>query len=539
MAETGYSHTPAPDPSDRKEVSYYVNLIEEEGAQGYVEWINDYLDVQLTSAQRNIIQLIHENQKTLIVAGNGFGKSYVLACFSLAYLFINHPTSVLATSGTYAKLRRTYCRPVEALHRGSYLPGRYLRSTPPRIVIDDYPQTYWEAASPGDPGELEGVHNKYTLAVVEEADKRGVTQEIIDSLESLLTDDNDKIVVVANPPRDEINVVYDLMQPESTWAKAEFSSFESHNVEKELNHPNPYERNPDGSVMTDKHGYPVLSDELEDELIPELVRLNQIKKDWIAWNQMEWPGIEEAKASGEREDLDVRWYRRRLGVMSPRAADVLRPFTVDDVEEAWRREPARITVTPDGLGWDVVRGAGTSGDYNALTGIWGRDMRVLRYWRGKEGEGHLQNEEVLREELDDRWDAPIGIDSVGVGSESPDRVNVFYPHVVRFNSGSNANEPETYANRWTEGLCVLGEYLRDGGSINDERLREELLTAARCVELNEQYSSKYDTTRFKATTKDRIKKRLGRSPDLLDSLYIACLMADDGGDSGRKIPSSF
>lgn len=535
MSSTGRRNS-VPDPDQREPIAYYRNLLENEGSQAYVEWINDYLDVSLTDPQREIIETIHRNQKTLVVAGNGFGKSYVLACFSLAYLFVNYPTSVLATSGTYPKLRRTYCRPIESLHQDSWLPGRYLRSNPPRIVIDSEPEVFWEATSPGDAGELEGVHNEYTLGIVEEADKQNVTEEIFDSLDSLLTDANDKLVAVANPPRDETNVVYDLMDAPD-WELRQYSSFQSHNVIAETNHPDPYVRDEDGELVFQQEiNYPKLKPELEDEMIPELVRLSQIKQDWEAWNGEEWPGVNEAINSDEREDLDVRWYRRRLGVISPQAADVIRPFSVEDVESAFEAEPANVSATPDGLGWDVVRGGDNSGDQNAVAGVWGRDLRILDWWRGAD---HLENEEKMRDMLETNWSATCAVDTVGVGSESADRLDVFYPNVRRFNASSNAFDDMQYSNKWTEGLCLLGEYLRDGGSFRSTRLREELLTAARVVELNERYNSRTDTTRFKATSKAKIKKRLGRSPDLLDAMYMAVLMAETGGSSRRTISSSF
>jgi len=526
-----------PLPDDIKPLDYYTDMLDDNPTKAHVEWIHDYLNVTLTDAQVDMIDTILHNQKTLIVAGNGFGKSYCMACFSLAFLFLNYPTSVLATSGTYAKLRRTYCRPVEALHQNAWgLPGKYLRSNPPRIRIDGEPEVFWEASSPGDSGELEGVHNEYTLGVIEEADKNSVNKETFDSIESMITDGNDRVVAVANPPRDEVNVVYDLMDDDE-YVLRQYSSFDSHNVQVELDHPDPYQKDAQGRVQTDDSGLPIIKDEVEDQMIPEIVRLSQIKKDWMAWNQREWPGTQAAMQSADQDGLDIRWYRRRMGVLGPATADQLRPFTIDDVEAAFRADPAKTTVTPQGLGWDVVRGGGTSGDYNALSAVFGRDLRILEWWRGEAS--HLQNYEVIRKHLKSGWRAPFAIDHVGVGSESPDRVNEFYPNVVRFNGGSKASDQQTYTDRKTEGLVKLGEFLRDGGSFRSDRLREEMLCCARVIGLKENYSSKHDTTRYSADSKDKIKKRLGRSPDLLDAAVMAVLMAETGDTNTQKIPSSF
>jgi energy-coupling factor transporter ATP-binding protein EcfA2 len=518
------------------------------GRDRYVDWIEDYLGVNLTATQREIIYTIQANQRTLVVGGNGFGKSYLLACFSLAFLYTNYPTSILATSGTYGKLRRTYGNPIEDLHTDieHILPGRFLQR-PPRIEMPDDPEVFLEMAAPQDAGELEGVHNEYTLAIIEEADKDRVGKEIFDSLESLLTDSNDKLVVVANPPKDETNIVYDVMEADG-WAVLQYSSFDAQNVQVEMNHPDPYVRNDDGTVVIDDVlDYPKLKGEVQEQMIPEMTRLSQIKQDWEAWTSEPWPVSEGggwqgaarvAQQSHERDDLPTQWYRRRLGVMPAQAADVLRPFTVEDVREAWEREPPEQIGNPDGLAWDVARGSGEAADANALSGVWDNDIHILKRW--KVGD-HIENKRIVRRQIDeDNYRCPFAIDTVGVGDESADRVGEWYPSVERFNAQGNAYEEQAYANKWTEGLCTLGEYLRDGASIENRRLHEELMACARTVELEERYSRKTDTDRFKATAKTAVEDRLNRSPDNLDAAYMAVLMAEGKVTSAsRTIPGSF
>lgn len=480
---------------------------------GCIQWIEDYLGVTLTEPQREIVNAVFENQRTLVIGANGFGKTFTMACLTLAWLFTTYPATVLATSGTYQKLKRTYCKPIERLHGDAIgLPGRFLNG-PPRIDIEGEPEHFWEATSPRDPGELEGAHNEYTLGIVEEADKEDVDDELIDSMTSLVTSDKDRIVVVANPPKDETNVVYDLQQDDA-WAVRTFSSFDSHNVQVELGNA-------------------------QGEQIEKLVTLDQIEQDWVSYNGVSWPGVDDAMASDARDDLDVRWYRRRLGIIPPQAADAPRPFTVKHVQDAFGRTPEMTRATPDGLAWDVARGEG-SGDWNAMGAWFGRELRILDWWRHTGPQPHVENEETVRGLVEPNWNCPFAIDHVGVGSEAPDRVEQFYAEVVRFNNGAQAEDPASYANRWTEALCVLGDLLRDGGGFANERLREELLAAARAVELEETYVGKYDTTRYEATPKEAVKERLGRSPDLLDAAVMSAVMATYGDATGRDtIPSTW
>lgn len=469
------------------------------GTDRYVEWVRDYLGVRLSEAQQEIIRSIATHDRTLVVGANGFGKSYSVACAALAFLFTNKPSTVLATSGTYGKLRRTLCKPIQELHRKAkdeaYLPGRYKHS-PPRIEVDGHPEWYFEAARPRDAGELEGTHNDYLLAIVEEADKDAVGPDVLDSMESLLTDDRDRIVAVANPPHDEANVVYDLMG-DPTWNVLQYSSFESHNVAVEQGNAEP-------------------------PMVDGLTTLDKIRDDWVSWNAEEWPGIEEARTAHQhRDNLDTRWYRRRAGAIPPQGAAAHRPFTVDEVEAAWNRTPARSRQTPTGVGIDVAR----SGDMTIMAGVHGDDLRIHYE---EQGSNHTEQESRLRRVLDGWPDFDGAIDAKGEGSGLADRLCQAYPSMTRFDAGATPSNETEYRDCWTEGLHDLGKWLRNGGAISNRRLREELLVAARVVEFREKHlSSRDDSTVLEATSKSEIKEQLGRSPDCLDAAYMA-VTADAG-----------
>ena len=520
-----------PDSADREPPAhYYANR-----PQGYIDWIEDYLGVGLTDKQKEIVREVHENQRTIIVGANGFGKSFTMVCLSLAFLFVNFPASVLSTSGTYGKLRRTYCKPLQKLHDQTWgIPGRYLQY-PPRIVIDGYPDVFLEASAPRDAGELEGVHNKHTLGIVEEADKKAVDEEVMSSMESLMTDEHDRIVVIANPPKDEANVVADLMDDPS-WRTLRYSSFDSHNVQVEMNHDDPYETDEFGDpIMNDRTGHYQLKPEVTGQMKDGLVRLSQVRADWESWNGSEWPGTEKAMNSEEMDNLSRAWYIRRLGVMPPITADVHRPFDLEDVKAAYARSPVRRRATPTGLGLDVARG---TGDYNALAAVYDREIEILDFWHGTD---HIENEEKVRELINPSWSCPFAVDSVGVGDGLSDRISTFYPNRVRFNAGANGAEPARFSNMWSEGMWWTGEVLRDGGSFGHSRLREEMLAAARSLTFNEKYRGKYDSTVLNLDSKAKVKDRLGRSPDILDAGYMAVWASQCGRSmAGRStVPSTW
>ena len=66
------------------------------------------------------------------------------------------------------------------------LPGQTKGGNRPMLELDD--EWYAKIISPRDPGELEGRHNADVLVVIDEADKKPVTEEHFDSAGSSITD---------------------------------------------------------------------------------------------------------------------------------------------------------------------------------------------------------------------------------------------------------------------------------------------------------------------------------------------------------------
>jgi hypothetical protein len=488
------------------------------GSERYWRAAEAWFDRRLTREQREICETVAENQYTLVEGANGFGKTYSIVVLALSFFRRHYPSSVVVTSGTYGKLKRTFCADAEALHKDSKekgLFGEWKWSPTPHIDIEGEPTWQFEIHSPEDPEELEGVHNDYTLVIVDEADKKGVDDKLIDSMDSLISDRNDRMVVLCNPPRDETNVVHDLREEYDAYRN--YSTFDSHNVRVER-----------GAAT---------AAEQDVGMVGGLTGLSKLKKNWQKYNHEDWPGFEAArKAHREesehyREDLDDRWYRRHAGIMPPAGARVKRPFYLEGVKEAFGRPfPETGGVAPDGLALDVAR---KGGDANVLFGFFRVDadgdrprpvLRVLDDWRGQD---HVEGEANVRSALGDGWNARFPVDADGEGSALADNIGQFYPALERFSNGENAVGSGAYKDKWSEALHHFGEFLAAGGSFNHRKLREEALAAARVIEYEERFYQSRDAEVYKANSKDDIKEVLGRSPDYLDAAIMACWAAAD------------
>jgi len=465
------------------------------------EAIENFLDVQVTDAQRDICRAIVNNEKVLVQTANGIGKSFILACVTVVWIVAHHPASVLATSGTYPKLKRTFCKPVDDLHssalEGHGLPGEYKKS-PPRIEIDGEPNQYFEAASPTDAGELEGVHTGYVLGIIEEADKNDVTESTFEAMESLVSDDRDRLVAIANPPEDETNSLQRLYEDE-TWKVIRFSSFASHNVRNRV-------------------------EPGDDNFIDGLATVWKLKQDWNSYVDEEWPGVEQVKAWSDpqndafRDDFDSRWYRRRVGITPPGEAAVHRPLDPDLIDQQYCPSATPTRKHPTALGVDVAR----SGDDTVAVGTH-NDVLVVAYER--QGTDHTEQEQQLAKRIRE-WPTPdIAVDAVGEGSGLADGLHNRFGSVHRFKNQSTAHSETEYDDCWAESLALFAAYLKDGGVIINDDLYEQAKVAARTVTWRTRHiGSRGDNGADVLAAEGRkedVKQRLGRSPDHLDAALMA------------------
>lgn len=481
------------------------------GPDRYIKFARHFFGIEPTAIQRELMRAVAEHKRVIAVGANGPGKSYIAAALNGAFLYLNRDSICMPTSGTYSVLDDTLWKPLKTMvgraqeraeERSLHFPGRRLEN-PPRIQIDD--EWYFKAASPTHPDNLEGRHAGTMLITIEEADKPDISREHLDSAESMITDDNDRMLVIANPPVDESNLVYELMEDEN-WHTIQFSSFESRNVRIDMG-------------------------EETGEKVPGLVDLETVKYDWERWNNEPWPGAEQARqAHLERTDLDSRWYRRRAGVMPPDGAESPRPFYAADIREALENPLQTGTGSVVGIGYDVAR---MGGDSNVIATLY-ENTATIKEWTGTD---HTENESTVRGYLNaQRANPPLAIDAVGEGSGIADRIDTVYGRTKRFKNGQKAVDEQNYYDRWTEGLVALGKRLSGLRIDADSHLREELFTAARVIELEDKRRRSGDVV--KATPKSEIKERLGRSPDRLDALVMAAWAADaTGGKQTRVFPN--
>lgn len=509
--------------------------------RGDETWIEDaieaFLGLTVTGPQREICRSVASNKRTAVSTANGLGKTYIVAAIANIWQTVKYPAVTFGTSGTGKKLYRTLCRPIEKLHdsalEGAGLPGEF-KQQPPRIDYAD-PEHFFEASSPSETGELEGVHTAYTLAIIEETDKKDVTADTIDAMRSLVSDDQDRMIAVGNPPEDEADIFHRLLSEGSSWNAIQYSSFEGHNVQLEQDH-------------------------ITGEKVDGIASISAIRDDWKDYHDQPWPGVEQAarwslpyldsenrpvagrqnaafRSDGDpvrngefRTDLSTRWYRRRGGIIPPGDAQVNRPFYTDTIQRAFNAtDSTQLPQTaPSGSGVDVAR----SVDNTVLAT---RHGDFLRIEYAKQGTDHPTQESRLRSILDPWPDHPIAVDAIGQGAHIADNFTNAYSSVTHFGNNEKPIDEMNYKNKWAEALALLGEFFESGGTVvrdpdrHYRKLKDELSVAARVVAFEENELTR--GTVLEATSKTKIKERLDHSPDFLDAAAMAVWASEAGSVS--------
>lgn len=490
----------------------------------------------LADTQVRILEAVQNHDRILVQSGNGTGKTAGTMLATYWYVLLRYNALGLVTSGNYGVLNDTAWPFLQTVHRrcqAAYpaIPAEPKQS-PPRLDIPGAPEWFVRFRSPTYAQNLEGRHARRAIVVIDEADKRDVTAAHFDSATSTASSGDDVVIAIANPPESASNVVHDKFRSDR-WEVIQFSSFDSHNCRIDTGD---------------------LPDDDPRGRIPGLVDLDLVIEDYEAWNGYDWPGVEAARAAlavdddgqpvarpDHHRDLDPRWYRKRLGVMPPVEAGVLRPFYEQDVDDAVERFRAlqadgRVPATTQGarvaqVGTDIAR---DGGDRTVSVARLENPDRLAVLVDRRPGD-HEVNHDILRSadgDIDRR--GPWVIDANGEGSGVADRLRARQSGVRRFDGGKNAQADDDWYNRASEAYAALGRWLKDGGAVPpNSDLARELRAASRVLTMTERQLRGGTTLRVDGKDTLKNSEHLGRSPDVLDAAALAC---DDTFDSDYVDP---
>ncbi len=171
-----------------------------------------------------------EGAKRLSIAsGHGIGKSCVLSWLLIWYLFCFKQSQIPCTAPTSEQMNDVLWKEVAKwiikLPEGI---KEKFEWTTTHIRISESPETWFARAKTARkeaPEALAGMHGDYVMMLIDEAS--GVPEEIFNTAEGALTEENTLVVMISNPTR-TIGYFYDSHhRDKKNWQTFQFSSIES------------------------------------------------------------------------------------------------------------------------------------------------------------------------------------------------------------------------------------------------------------------------------------------------------------------------
>lgn len=468
-----------------------------------VAWVHEKLGGELWSKQQHIMRRLVENRRVAVPSCHGAGKSHMAAsacCWWLDSLPAGK-AFVVTSAPTVNQVKAILWREIGRVHALGHLRGR-LNQTEWHDTVNGREELVAFGRKPDeyDPDAFQGIHAPFVLVVIDEAN--GVRGSLWDAADSLISNDNSKMLVIGNPD-DPTGEFFNLCKPGSGWVVEHISAFDSPNFTGEP-----------------------LDEDIKDQLIGHIYVEERRRKwahrwRWVdaAGQDCEWRvGARCVPPDGE-SDLETApfWQSKVLGRFPMLAEDVTL------IPMQWIERAQKKTINP-GLPSELGHDVGGGGDASVIAWRRGGHVRIVRSDRNPDT---MQTCGNLMAAMMDTGATLAKIDMIGIGHGVYDRAREQGRNVVGINVGEAADDEERFANRRAELYWSVRDlFERDEVDLDptDDDLANEL-----------------GSIRFKRTsagkiqieTKDEAHRRGVPSPNRADAVMLAL-----GGNRKKRIWSA-
>jgi len=449
-----------------------------------VDWALDH-DLELWSGQVRILDAVARHDRVAIRSSHDTGKSYAMAALAGWWLDVHEQGTarVVTTAPTGDQVRGVLWVEINAMWTKLGLSGRRNQS---EIWFGDYQAAVGRKSSDYNPAAFSGWHAPNLLVIVDEAD--GVSAQLWGAIDTLATNAGAKIVGIGNPddPQSEFRRRQSDQPFGGKYHTIRISAWDTPNYTGE-------------SVS------PFLSKVL-------------LSPAWVEEMRLAWGGD-----PGSDRGPDHPFWQSKVEAEYPdesanaviRLSDLLRARNNERTDRlaAWDdRQPTQVGI--DVAGSDL-------GDESVIRAVKG--FRLL-----DQVSARISDPEELEDWIMDHLDlfdarrAAIDADGIGFGfAGAIRRRRSGRVSVMAVRSSAKADNLKAYVNRRAEMWWQLRDALATG-QLDFTRLDDA--TAGQLL------MPRYSTVkgRIQVESKNELRKRLGRSPDMADAL-VYCLAKDRVG----------
>lgn len=437
----------------------------------------------LWEKQLEIVRAVQKYDVVAVRSCHAIGKSFTSARIALAFLYAWPESIVWTTAPTARQVYNILWREIRGAHEASVTPlgGQMLKTR-----LELLPQWYAFGFATKDGVSFQGLHAKSgrILGIVDEAP--GVSEEIMEGSEGTLTSEHAKLLMLGNPNK-RSGYFYDSFKNPKVH-KIKISAYDTPNfIANGI-------KNADDLIAFDKaHGIENAKIVAGHLITPKfalaiLLRYGRTSTNFLVRVEAEFPTS---------------------------ASDTL--ITLDMIEAAMQREVEVLESDQEVIGVDPARFGDDRTAIIVRIGLKVVEKVIITKMDNGEVAGRVL---VLKRKYKN---AKIIVESNGLGGGVIDFLTHYlkdekaagrspFPKsdIVEVNTAEKAIDHEKYQNVRAELWDNMAEWLKEGSVPDDEDFREG-------ADVKYFFTSK---GKMQIEDKDDIKKRIGKSPDVLDALAV-------------------
>jgi len=425
-----------------------------------IGFIRDVLHGEPWGRQEEIAEAVRESPLTVVRSCNGAGKDWLAARLALWWVYARGGLA-LVTGPTERQVREVVMGEVaRAFRKAEDLPGELYQMA---LRLGREERAGILAFTSTESSKLTGFHAPRVMAILTEA--QGVEDFAWEGLLACATGAQDRLLAVGNP----------LVPSGKFFEVSRSEGWKSIRIPA-TDHPNLLEGR---------------------EVIPGGVTVEFAER--MAAEYGEESGVYRARVAGEfpDESEDALCARSWIDAAVER-------WESGELDGRSRLEPMVLSLDPARFGPDA----------SVLIVMQGPVVREIQSWTKK---GLNETAGRVLTKLDEVGPAIVVVDEPGLGGGVIDRLAEQGVEVVAYNGGRRAElvpNPERFRNRRAAAYWMLRQRLEDGELAlpPNDQLADELTTIRWRVNSSGQIALE---------PKDRVRERLGRSPDTADALAAA------------------
>jgi len=161
-----------------------------------VEYCREILGVTLSPEQADVLNALVKNSRVSVRSGNGWGKSFVLACAAMWHFDCFPGSKTLTTSGSARQVRYTLWSEISKLAQNSKLKDSYTINNTD-ISRVGHPSWYILGFSSDEQGRVEGHHGAHLLIIADEC--RSISDDVILGLFKCATEPGNRLLFGSIP----------------------------------------------------------------------------------------------------------------------------------------------------------------------------------------------------------------------------------------------------------------------------------------------------------------------------------------------------